>query len=103
MFFFKINLVLAQEKINLQELQPTFEEELDSLESDQNQEIAKETEKPEENFAEEKKQETEQELKEEIKEPTPEVATCPVNGTPIPTINDPTPDVTDCPVGDITI
>ena len=31
LFFFKINLVLAQEKINLQELQPTFEEELDSL------------------------------------------------------------------------
>ena len=40
LFFFKINLVLAQEKINLQELQPTFEEELDSLESDQNQEIS---------------------------------------------------------------
>ena len=40
LFFFKINLVLAQEKINLQELQPTFEEELDTLESDQNQEIS---------------------------------------------------------------
>ena len=40
LFFFKINLVLAQEKINLQELQPTFEEELDTLESDQNQQIS---------------------------------------------------------------
>ena len=40
LFFFKINLALAQEKINLQELQPTFEEELDTLESDQNQEIS---------------------------------------------------------------
>ena len=48
------------------------EENKNSTPSDQNQEIAKETEKPEENFAEEKKQETEQDLKEEIKEPTPE-------------------------------
>ena len=40
--------------------------------NDQNQEILKETDKPEENLAEENKQEADNEPKEEIKEPTPE-------------------------------
>ena len=40
--------------------------------NDQNQEIVKETDKPEENLAEENKQEADNESKEEIKEPTPE-------------------------------
>ncbi len=40
--------------------------------NDQNQEIVKETDKPEENLAEENKQEADNEPKEEIKEPTPE-------------------------------
>jgi molecular chaperone GrpE len=40
--------------------------------ADQNQDVAKETDKPEENSVEEIKKETEQETKEEIKEPTPE-------------------------------
>ena len=48
------------------------EENQNNTSSDQNQDIAKKTEKSEENLGEEKKQETEQELKEEIKEPTPE-------------------------------
>ena len=40
--------------------------------TDENQNLDKETEKPEENSAEENKQEINQETKEEIKEPTPE-------------------------------
>ena len=40
--------------------------------NDQNQEIVKETDKPEENLAEENKQEADNEPKEEIKEPTPQ-------------------------------
>ena len=40
--------------------------------ADQNEDIVKENEKPEENLAEENKQEIEQEAKEEVKEPTPE-------------------------------
>ena len=40
--------------------------------ADQNEDIVKENEKPEENLAEEKKQEIKQEAKEEVKEPTPE-------------------------------
>ena len=48
------------------------EENQNNTSSDQNQDIAKKTEKSEENLGEEKKQETEQELKEEIKEPAPE-------------------------------
>ena len=40
--------------------------------TDENQNLGKETEKPEESSAEENKQETSQETKEEIKEPTPE-------------------------------
>ena len=40
--------------------------------NDQNQEIVKENDKPEENLAEENKQEADNEPKEEIKEPTPE-------------------------------
>ncbi len=37
LFCFKTSFVLSQEKINLQDLQPTFEEEADSLESEENQ------------------------------------------------------------------
>ena len=48
------------------------EENQNSTSSEQNQDIAKETEKPEKTLAEENKKETEQEPKEEIKEPTPE-------------------------------
>ena len=48
------------------------EENQNNTSSDQNQDIAKETEKPEESLTEENKQETNQETKEEIKEPTPE-------------------------------
>ena len=44
------------------------EENQNNTSSDQNQDIAKKTEKSEENLGEEKKQETEQELKEEIKQ-----------------------------------
>ena len=48
------------------------EENQNSTFSDQNQDTAKETEKPEERSGKENKQETDQEPKEEIKEPTPE-------------------------------
>ena len=48
------------------------EENPNSTSADQNQDVAKETDKPEENSVEEIKKETEQENKEEIKEPTPE-------------------------------
>ena len=48
------------------------EENENSSSADQNQDIAKETEKPEESLAEENKKDIEQEPKEEIKEPTPE-------------------------------
>ena len=48
------------------------EENQNNSTTDQNQNIGKETEKPEENLVEEKKQETDKETKEEIKEPTPE-------------------------------
>ena len=48
------------------------EENQNSTSSDQNQGIAKETDKPEESSGEENKQETDQESKEEIKEPSPE-------------------------------
>ena len=48
------------------------EENQNNTSSDQNQDIAKETEKPEESLTEENKQETNQENKGEIKEPTPE-------------------------------
>ena len=48
------------------------EENQNSTSSDQNQDVAKESEKPEENSTEENKLETDQEPKEEIKEPTPE-------------------------------
>ena len=48
------------------------EENQNSTPSDQNQDIAKESKKPEENSAKENNQEKDQEPKEEIKEPTPE-------------------------------
>ena len=48
------------------------EENQNSTSTDQNQDTAKETEKPEENLVEENKQETDQEPEEKIKEPTPE-------------------------------
>ena len=48
------------------------EENQNSTSSDHNQDIPKETEKPEESSAEENKQEKDQEPKEEIKEQTPE-------------------------------
>ena len=48
------------------------EENQNRYSADQNQGIAKETAKPEEDLAKENKQETDQEPKEEIKEPTPE-------------------------------
>ena len=48
------------------------EENQNSSSADQNQDIVKETKKPEENLVEENGQETEQEATEEIKEPTPE-------------------------------
>ena len=48
------------------------EENQNSTSSDHNQDIPKETGKPEENSAEENKQEKDQEPKEEIKEKTPE-------------------------------
>ena len=48
------------------------EENQNSTSSDQNQDIPKETEKPEESSAEKNKQEKDQEPKEEIKEQTPE-------------------------------
>ena len=38
--FSNIGLIKAQEKIKLENLQPTFEEELDTLENDQDQEIS---------------------------------------------------------------
>ena len=48
------------------------EENQNSISSGQNQDIAKETNKPEESSAEENKQDINQEPKEEVKEPTPE-------------------------------
>ncbi len=48
------------------------EENQNNTSADQNQDIAKETEKPKENLVEGNKKETDQETKEEIKEPTPE-------------------------------
>ena len=39
LFSFKIENLNSQEKINLQELQPTFEEEIDLKENNDNQEI----------------------------------------------------------------
>ncbi len=48
------------------------EENQNNTSSDQNQDILKETDKPEENSPKENKQEIDQEPKEEIKEPTPE-------------------------------
>ena len=48
------------------------EENFQDISTDQNQDTAKETTKPEENLSEENKQETEQKLNEEIKELTPE-------------------------------
>ena len=41
LLFYKTSYLVAQEEINLKNLQPTFEEEPDSLESDQNEEISK--------------------------------------------------------------
>ena len=48
------------------------EENQNNTPTDENQNLGKETEKPEESSAEENKQETNQETKEEIKEPTPD-------------------------------
>ena len=48
------------------------EENQNNTPTDENQNLGKETEKPEESSAEENKQETSQETKEEIKEPTPD-------------------------------
>ncbi len=48
------------------------EENQNNTSTDQNQNIEKETEKPEENLAEESKQETDQENKKDVKESTPE-------------------------------
>ena len=48
------------------------EENQNTTSSDQNQDVVKEAEKPDERLAEENKQETDQETKEEIKEPTSE-------------------------------
>ena len=48
------------------------EENRNNTTTDQNQNIEKETEKPEEKLAQESNQETDQENKEDIKEPTPE-------------------------------
>ena len=48
------------------------EENLNSPSTNQDQDVEKETEKPEENLAKEDKQKKDQEPKEEIKEPTPE-------------------------------
>ena len=48
------------------------EENQNNTPTDENQNLEKETEQPEESSAEENKQETHQETKEEIKEPTPE-------------------------------
>ncbi len=48
------------------------EENQNNTQTDENQNLEKETEKAEESSAEENKQETSQETKEEIKEPTPE-------------------------------
>ncbi len=48
------------------------EENQNKTQTDENQNLEKETEKPEENSVDENKQETPQETKEEIKEPTPE-------------------------------
>ena len=48
------------------------EENQNSPDSDQNQNVLKEAEKPEGNLAEENKQESDQEPREEVKEPTPE-------------------------------
>ena len=48
------------------------EENQNNTPTDENQNLEKETEKPEESSAADNKQETPQEIKEEIKEPTPE-------------------------------